>query len=207
MLPAPAMARLFEFARRGAAIGKILVYSRGSTQRAATVVCALLMHEFECHFDAALALLEQRRPGCRPSPAHAGALDAWGDAQAYENLAALDTPDYRCLCGAASVSLRRKLHQLGAIPRLCACAPGDPSSGACPAGACRATLQRLNELYGYRADRLAWADLPRSSVARTTFAHTTELDTQPRTPLAKDDARALEADTNAWRRYRCRMCK
>ena len=67
--------------------------------------------------EAAQQLLERRRPGCRPSVAHAAALEAFGDRCGFSGLIAFSVPDYRCLCGSANVTLRRKLHwNEGALP-------------------------------------------------------------------------------------------
>jgi serine/threonine protein kinase len=129
ILPPAMLTRLYEFARRGSVIGKVLVYSDGSMQGAASVACALVMAEHECCFEASLQLLERRRPGCRPSAAHAAALDSYGDRCGFDGLVAFSVPDYRCLCGAATVTLRRKLHTLGVEPRPCRCAAGGKAGG------------------------------------------------------------------------------
>jgi serine/threonine protein kinase len=208
LLPAALLTRLFEFARRGSVIGKVLVCSHGSTQGAAAVVCALLMAEHDCCFEAAQQLLERRRPGCRPSVAHAAALEAFGDRCGFSGLVAFSVPDYRCLCGSANVTLRRKLHVLGAEPRPCRCEArrgGELRHESCPSLSCAKHLVELNELYGYNADYIKWASVTTDNVVRTTFAHTTEL-AHEWSPTATPGA-TVSPDDIVWRTFRCRMCK
>ena len=80
-------------------------------------------------------------------------------------------------------------------------------------------LRRARELYGYEAEHLMWADVPRAQVARTTFAHTTELLLEhqvsgvvPASSTARARASPVlgeghDDDHIAWRAYRCCMCK
>jgi hypothetical protein len=203
ILPPPMLTRLYEFARRGSVIGKVLVYSDGSMQGAASVACALVMAEHECCFEASQQLLERRRPGCRPSAAHAAALDSYGDRCGFGGLVAFSVPDYRCLCGAATVTLRRKLHTLGVEPRPCRCAAKLAAAASgdvrdqCPSGGCAKHLVDLSELYGYNADYLKWASTTTDNVARTTFAHTTEIvqEWSPTTAASKPAAATAEASS------------
>ena len=128
-------------------------------------------------------------------------------------------PDYRCLCGAASITLRRKLHKLAVEPRPCACSKkkkgqlswqrctgsncltllvADSAAEACPAQSCAAQLREMRELYDYHCEFISWATMAADNVARTSFAHTTEL---------AHEWSATRGDGVVWRAYRCAQCK
>ena len=69
--------------------------------------------------------------------------------------------------------------------------------GTCPAESCANMLRELRELYDFHAEFLSWASMPCDNVARTSFAHSTEL------------AFEWDAPETAvlWRTFRCRTCK